>query len=67
MEFKTRVREALLGPSSGLPEFYRPEAYRPMVEAFCTGHPYRGICQYDLYRWVILLLSVQLALDKMSI
>ena len=28
---------------------------------------YRGISQYDLYRWVILLLSVQLALGKMSV
>ena len=63
-EFKARVREVLLGSSSSLPEFYRPEVYRPMVEAFCTGHPYRGISPYDLYRWVILLLSVQLALGK---
>jgi asparagine synthase (glutamine-hydrolysing) len=66
-EFKARVREALLGPSSSLPDFYRPEAYRPMVEAFCTGHSYRGICQYDLYRWVLRLLSVQLALGKRSV
>lgn len=66
-EFKARVRDVLLGPSSGLPEFYRSEAYQPMVEAFCDGRPYSGIGQYDLCRWVILLLSVQLSLDKMSV
>ncbi len=66
-EFKVRVRDALLGPSSGLPEFYRPEAYQPMVEAFCDGRPYSGIGQYDLCRWVILLLSVQLAVGKVSV
>ena len=33
-DFKARLRDALLGPSSKLPEFFRPEAYRPIVEAF---------------------------------
>jgi asparagine synthase (glutamine-hydrolysing) len=66
-EFKARLRDALLGTSSRLPEFYRPEVYRPMVEAFCTGHPYSSNSHYDLYRWIILFLSVQLALGKMSV
>ena len=38
-DFKMRLRDALLGPSSRLPEFFWPEAYRPMVEAFCEGVP----------------------------
>lgn len=62
--FKARVRETLLGFSSRLPEFYRPDIYRPMVEAFCEGDAYRGLGQWDLYRWVILFLSVQLALER---
>jgi asparagine synthase (glutamine-hydrolysing) len=63
---QARLRAMLLGPSSMLPEFFRPEAYRPMVEAFCDGHPYPGISREGLYRRAIMLLSVQLALDNKS-
>ncbi len=64
--FKGRVKETLLGSASRLPEFYRPDVYRPMVDAFCEGNAYRGLGQWDLYRWVILFLSVQLALERDS-
>jgi asparagine synthase (glutamine-hydrolysing) len=60
-DFKARLRDALLCPSSKLPEFFRPEAYRPMVEAFCDGRSYPGIARSGLYQRVIMLLSVQLA------
>ena len=61
-DFKMRLRDTLLGPSSRLPEFFRPEAYRPMVEAFCEGRPYPGISRQGLYQRAIMLLSVHLVL-----
>ena len=61
-DFKMRVRDALLGPSSRLPEFFWPEAYRPIVQAFCEGRPYPGISRQGLYQRAIMLLSVHLIL-----
>jgi asparagine synthase (glutamine-hydrolysing) len=63
-DFKVRLRDALLGPSSSLPEFFRPEAYRPMLEAFCEGRPYPGISRQGLYQRAIMLLSMQLAISR---
>jgi asparagine synthase (glutamine-hydrolysing) len=63
-DFKVCLRETLLGPSSKLPEFFRPEAYQHMVEAFCKDQPCRGISREGLYQRVIMLLSVQLALAR---
>ncbi|WNM60285.1 asparagine synthase (glutamine-hydrolyzing) [Candidatus Nitrospira neomarina] len=62
-EFKSQLSEALLGTSSRLPEFFRPEAYRPVIEAFCTGMPHRTISRAGLYQRAIMLLAVQLALS----
>jgi asparagine synthase (glutamine-hydrolysing) len=63
-DFKANLSDALLGPSSKLPEFFRPEVYRPMLEAFCNGDPYPGIPRQELYQRAIMLLSVQLAMDR---
>ena len=63
-DFKTCLRDALLGPSSRLPEFFRSDIYRPMVEAFCGGYPYPGISRDGLYGRALMLLSVQLALVR---
>lgn len=63
-DFKTRLRETLLGPSSRLPEFFRREAYRPIIEAFCDGRPCPGISREGLYQRAIMLLSVQLTMDQ---
>jgi asparagine synthase (glutamine-hydrolysing) len=65
-DFKMGLRDALLGPSSRLPEFFRPEAYRPMVQAFCEGRSCPGISRQGLYRRVIMLLSVHLVLNDGS-
>jgi asparagine synthase (glutamine-hydrolysing) len=62
--FRANLRNALLGPSSKLPEFFRLEAYRPILEAFCDGNPCPGISREDLYRRAIMLLSVQLVMDR---
>jgi asparagine synthase (glutamine-hydrolysing) len=63
-DFKDRLRDALLGPTSRLPDFFTPTTYRPMVEAFCTGHSYPNVSRQGLYQRVIMLLSVQLALTN---
>jgi asparagine synthase (glutamine-hydrolysing) len=65
-EFKARLRDELLGPSSKLPEFFRPEVYQPGIESFCDGHPYNGSSREGLYQRAIMLLSVQLAIDRTS-
>lgn len=62
-DFKEGLREALLGSKSRLPEYFTPEVYRPMVEAFCSGQSCPGISREGLYQRAIMLLSLQLALD----
>lgn len=62
-DFKDRLRETLLGPASQLPEFFRPEVYRPIIEAFCTGQPHPSISRQGLYQRAIMLLSTHLTLD----
>ena len=62
--FKECLRDALLGRSSGLSEFFRPEAYRPMVEAFYKGSTCPGISRQGLYQRIIMLLSIHLALSE---
>ncbi len=61
--FKIRLGEILLGSSSRLPEFFHPEAYRPIVEAFCSGRTHSSLSRQGLYQRAIMLLSVHLALD----
>jgi asparagine synthase (glutamine-hydrolysing) len=65
-EFKRRLSDTLLGPSSKLPEFFSPEVYKPMIEAFCDGRPYDGISREGLYQRATMLLSVQLTLARNS-
>ncbi len=60
-DFKTKLKDALLGPGSILPEYFRPEVYQPLVEAFCEGRSHPGISRGGLYQRNIMLLSVQLA------
>ena len=62
--FKANLRDVLLSPSSKLSEYFRPEAYRPMIEAFCKGSEYPGIDRQGLYHRAIMLLSVHLALSR---
>jgi asparagine synthase (glutamine-hydrolysing) len=66
-EFKVRLRDALLGPASRLPDFFRPEVYRPIVEAFCDGRQYQGVSREGLYRRVIMLLSVELTIANSAL
>jgi len=61
--FKTSLRETLLGRSSYLPEFFRPQSYRGIIEAFCEGRPYQSVSREGLYQRAIMFLSVHLALS----
>jgi len=61
-QFMHRVRETLLGPSSQLPEFFRPERYEPLVEAFCDGRSDGGFSREAILRQTIFLLAVHVHL-----
>lgn len=61
--FKARLTDTLLGPSSRLPEFFRPEVYGPWVKAFCEGHLCPGVSRQGLHQRAIMLLSLQLIMD----
>jgi asparagine synthase (glutamine-hydrolysing) len=61
-EFRSRVRETLMGPSSLLPEYFSPEAYKPIVGAFCSGRSDGGTSREGTLRRTIFLLSTQLHL-----
>jgi asparagine synthase (glutamine-hydrolysing) len=63
-DFKEHLRDFLLRPSSRLPEFFLPEVYKPMVDAFCDDRPYFGISRQSLHQRAIMLLSVELAMER---
>ena len=58
-EFKPRVREILLGPSSRLPEYFHREEYEPLVVKFCDSIPGVGASREAMQR-IIFLLSVHI-------
>jgi asparagine synthase (glutamine-hydrolysing) len=62
--FRQQLKESLLGSSSPLPEFFRSAVYRPMLEAFCAKRRCPGTSREGVYRRVIMLLSVHLALNR---
>lgn len=66
-EFRERLRETLLGRPSRISEFFRPEAYRPIVTAFCDGRPSEEISRQGLYQRAIMLLSLQLELERNAV
>lgn len=65
-DFRGCLRDALLGRSCRLGEFFRPEAYIPLVKDFCDGRPHRHLSRREAYGRIIMLLSVQLALANPS-
>jgi asparagine synthase (glutamine-hydrolysing) len=64
-KFKALLKESLLGPSSRLPEFFNPAAYKPILEAFCEDRPCFGISRGGLYGRAMMLLSVQVATEHL--
>ncbi|MCA9469736.1 MAG: asparagine synthase (glutamine-hydrolyzing) [Nitrospira sp.] len=65
-KFKEHLKESLLGSGSRLSEFFIPDVYQPMLEAFCAGRPYHGVSRQGLYQRAIVFLAVQLALEATS-
>jgi asparagine synthase (glutamine-hydrolysing) len=63
-DFKVALRDRLLGTSSRLPEYFRREVYAPLVEAFCADKSYPSVSRQGLYQRVIMLLSVELYLNR---
>jgi asparagine synthase (glutamine-hydrolysing) len=65
--FRVSLRDYIFDHSSKLSEFFHPEIYEPIVEAFCDNRPYPGISRGSLYQRVIMLLSVQLAMEEIPV
>ena len=63
-DFKERLKDTLLGPASRYAEFFRPQVYRPIIEAFYNGVPAAGVSRQGLYQRAIMFLAVQLALES---
>jgi asparagine synthase (glutamine-hydrolysing) len=60
--FKLHLKDALMGGDSRLRDVFRPDAYRPLLQAFCDGVAHPGVSRQGLYQRVIMLLAVHLAL-----
>lgn len=65
-DFKVRLRDTILGPASRSPDFFRPEAYRPIVYAFCEDGSLSSISREGLYGRAIMFLAVQLANEQVG-
>jgi len=63
-DFKERLRDALLGPSSKLPGYFRPEAYTKIVKSLYEASSFYDMRQSALYVRAIMLLSAQLTLAR---
>ncbi len=59
-----QLKEALLSPSSRLPDFFSPSVYQPWVEAFTSRRGLPGMSRQGLYQRVMMLLAVHLFLEK---
>lgn len=62
--FKSRLKDELLGPGSGLNDLLDAAAYRPIVNAFCDERPLPGVSRAGLYQRAIMLLSIHLAVTN---
>lgn len=63
-EFKARVRDTLLSRDSGLPAYFREDAYRPLVSAFCENRLLPPLSRQELFQRVTMMLAVHLALEN---
>jgi asparagine synthase (glutamine-hydrolysing) len=63
-DFKTRLRETLLGMSTRISEFFRPESYAPVIKAFCDDGICPGTSRQGLAQRTIMFLSLELALSR---
>jgi asparagine synthase (glutamine-hydrolysing) len=63
-DFKAQLKDKLLGPSSKLPEFFRPQVYAPLVTTFCDDRPHPGVSRQSLYQRAIMFLALQVGMEK---
>jgi len=63
-DFKRRLRDTLLGPSSVLWDYLPPPRYRPVITAFCDDVPLAGISRVGLYQKAIMMLALHEALTE---
>jgi len=63
-ELRAQIREFLLDTSSRLPEFFRPQVFRPWIDALADRSACPELSKDELYPRVIMLLSAQLALQR---
>jgi asparagine synthase (glutamine-hydrolysing) len=61
-DFRHRLREAVLGPGSDLPEYFDPAVYSPWVRSFLEQTPHPTLSRGNVYQRVIMLLALQLFL-----
>lgn len=61
-DFRQRLREALLGPSCDLPEYFDPTVYTPWIRSFVEQQPHPTLSRSNVYQRVIMLLALQLFL-----
>jgi asparagine synthase (glutamine-hydrolysing) len=61
-DLKVPLRHVLTGASSRLPEFFRRDAFQPVIDAFFNGQSGLAMPLEEAYRRAIMLLSVHLAL-----
>ena len=47
-----------------MPEYFREEAYRPLVTAFCQDRPVPRLSRQELFQRVTMMLAVHLVLDS---
>jgi asparagine synthase (glutamine-hydrolysing) len=65
-DFNVRLKDALIGPSARLSEFFRPDAYRSILEQVCSTAVHPIILRQQVYPRAMMLLAVQLALCSRS-
>jgi asparagine synthase (glutamine-hydrolysing) len=63
---RANMRDYLLRPDCRLPEFFRPDAYVPLIEAFCDNRVLPEISKQGLSERVVMLLSLELCLTPTS-
>lgn len=63
-DFRSRLRERLTDPGSPVASWFRPEAYRPWIDAFEAGTTVDGVSRGGLYQRVMMLLSLDVSLRR---
>ena len=61
-DFRRKLKETLVNSDTCLTDYFSPEVYTPMLEAFCDGRQLPGISRQSLYQRAIMFLSLHLAL-----